>query len=170
LDPQKKKILPLSLSVFVILADQITKTWIALNYPIASFISDVFNNDLLWIIHVRNKGAAFSVGYNLPMYIRPVLFIALPLVVLSFLIVGYFRSKDFTQLQRWAAAGILGGGLGNIIDRIVRPDGVVDFISVRFFGIFGLDRWPTFNIADSAVVVCCIILLMSILFDKRKKR
>lgn len=143
--------------------------WIARNYPIASFISDVFNNDLLWIIHVRNKAVAFSLGDNLPMSIRPALFIVLPVIVLSAVIVYYFRSKDFTLLQRWAVAGILGGGIGNLIDRIARPDGVVDFISVKFFGIFGLDRWPTFNIADSSVVVCCIILLLSIVFGKGEK-
>jgi signal peptidase II len=164
-----KKILPFSLTAFIILADQISKMWIARNYPIASFISDVFNNDLLWIIHVRNKAVAFSLGDNLPMSIRPALFIVLPVIVLSAVIVYYFRSKDFTLLQRWAVAGILGGGIGNLIDRIARPDGVVDFISVKFFGIFGLDRWPTFNIADSSVVVCCIILLLSIVFGKGEK-
>jgi signal peptidase II len=164
-----RKILPLSLTVFTILADQISKAFIANNYPIASFISDVFNNDLLWIIHVRNKAAAFSLGNSLPMSVRQALFIVFPIVVLGVIVVGYFRSKDLTWLQRWAAAGILGGGIGNIIDRIARPDGVVDFISVKFFGIFGLDRWPTFNIADSVVVISCIILLLSVIFDKRKK-
>jgi signal peptidase II len=164
-----KKIIPFSLTILIILADQMSKTWIVRNYPIASFVSDVFNNDLLWIIHVRNKAVAFSLGNNLPMSIRPVLFVVLPIVVLGVIIVYYFRSKDFTLLQRWAVVGIIGGGLGNIIDRIARPEGVVDFISVKFFGIFGLDRWPTFNIADSAVVVCCIILLLSIIFDKKEK-
>jgi signal peptidase II len=40
---------------------------------------------------------------------------------------------------------------------------VVDFISVKFYGFLGLERWPTFNIADASVVVCCFILLISIL-------
>jgi signal peptidase II len=164
-----KKILPFSLTAFIILADQISKTWIARNYPIASFISDIFGNNLLWIIHVRNKAVAFSLGDNLPMSIRPALFIILPIIVLSAVVAYYFRSKDFTLLQRWAVAGIIGGGLGNLIDRVIRPDGVVDFISVKFFGVFGLDRWPTFNIADSAVVVCCIMLLLSMFFGKRGK-
>ena len=50
---------------------------------------------------------------------------------------------------------------GNIIDRIFRPQGVVDFIDVKFFGIFGLERWPTFNVADASIVVCGIILIVS---------
>jgi signal peptidase II len=62
--------------------------------------------------------------------------------------------------------GILGGGLGNLADRIFRPAGVVDFIDVKFFGIFGFERWPTFNIADSAIVVCGILLLFTMLFQK----
>ncbi|MDR0645081.1 MAG: signal peptidase II [Treponema sp.] len=164
-----KKLLPFLLTAFIILVDQLSKAWIVRNYPIASFISDVFDNDLLWIIHVRNKAVAFSLGDNLPMSIRPALFVILPIILLGAVAVYYFRSKDFTLLQRWAVAGILGGGIGNVIDRIVRPDGVVDFISVKFFGIFGMDRWPTFNAADSAVVVCCIILFLSIVLDKREK-
>ena len=70
--------------------------------------------------------------------------------------------------QRWAVAGIIGGGMGNIIDRIFRPNGVVDYISVKFYGIFGMERWPTFNIADASVVVCCLYLLVTIIFIKDK--
>jgi signal peptidase II len=81
--------------------------------------------------------------------------------VLVFLLWYYFKSADFNGLQRWAVAGIIGGGVGNIIDRIFRPDGVVDFVSIKFFGIFGLERWPTFNIADASVVICCLVLLLS---------
>jgi uncharacterized protein (DUF342 family) len=57
--------------------------------------------------------------------------------------------------------GILGGGIGNLIDRFFRPAGVVDFIDCYFFGIFGMERWPTFNIADSAVVICGAIFVVS---------
>jgi signal peptidase II len=60
-------------------------------------------------------------------------------------------------------AGIIGGGIGNIIDRIFRAGGGVDFISVNFDGLLGMDRWPTFNIADASVVVCCLLFLFSIL-------
>jgi signal peptidase II len=98
----------------------------------------------------------------LPENLRPILFIIAPLLVLGFLVWYYMSSKDFNTLQRWAVAGIIGGGLGNIIDRIFRPDGVVDFISVKFYGFLGMERWPTFNVADSSVVVCCILFLVSI--------
>jgi signal peptidase II len=166
----KESLLPLTLTGLIILADQLVKSYIARNWPQDSFISDVFNNDLLQIYHVRNKVIAFSLGRGVPDFLRPILFIALPVLVLGFLLVYYLRSDEFTRVQRWAICGIIGGGLGNIIDRIFRPDGVVDFISVKFFGIFGMDRWPTFNIADSSVVICCIILVITMLHNPQKNK
>jgi signal peptidase II len=165
----KEKLLPFTLTGIIILADQAVKSFIVKNWPReGSFITDVFNNDFLWFYHVRNKAIAFSLGHNLPDTLRPILFVLLPLIVLGFLVWYYLHSEDFSRLQRWAIAGIIGGGLGNIIDRIFRPDGVVDFISVKFYGLLGMERWPTFNIADSSVVVCCIIFLVSILINPKK--
>jgi len=166
----KEKFMPFILTGFIILADQITKAIIVNIKPELGLIKDVFNNNILWIYHVRNKAIAFSIGENLPEAIKPVLFIIVPILVLCFLVWYYFKSDEFTRIQRWAAAGIIGGGFGNIIDRIFRPDGVVDFISVKFYGIFGFERWPTFNIADSSVVVCCILLFVSVFITTEKKK
>ena len=66
--------------------------------------------------------------------------------------------------------GIVGGGFGNLIDRCFRTEGVVDFIDVKFYGIFGMERWPTFNIADAAVVVCGILLIISFLLPFKKNK
>jgi signal peptidase II len=164
-----KKLRPFLLTGLIILADQLVKSFIVKNWPLRNgnggeFIKDVFGNDLLWIIHVRNKAIAFSLGHTLPDTLRPLLFIILPLLVLGFLCAYYCKTDDLSGVQRWAFAGIIGGGVGNIIDRIFRPDGVVDFISVKFFGFLGFDRWPTFNIADSSVVICGILLFLTILF------
>jgi signal peptidase II len=169
LEFQKERILPLALTAFIILADQITKVVIVKLKSEVGLIKDVFNNDFLLIYHARNKAIAFSLGENLPDSVKKVAFIVIPIFVLGFLLWYYFKSDDFTKIQRWAAAGIIGGGLGNIIDRIFRTDGVVDFISVKFYGIFGFERWPTFNLADSSVVVCCILLFVSIFITSQKK-
>jgi len=166
----KARFLPLLLTGLIIIADQCSKAFIAARWPIGTMIKDVFNNDFLQIIHVRNKAIAFSLGHNLPDSARPVLFILLPLLVLAVLSWYYFKSDDFNRVQRWAFAGILGGGLGNLIDRIFRSEGVVDFISVKFYGFLGFDRWPTFNIADSSVVVCCLLLFTTILISARKSK
>jgi signal peptidase II len=166
----KERFLPLLLTGIIILADQCSKAFIASRWPINTMIKDVFNNDFFKIIHVRNKVIAFSLGENLPASIRPALFIVLPLLVLAVLLWYYFKSNDFTNVQRWATAGILGGGIGNLIDRIFRSEGVVDFISIKFYGFLGFERWPTFNIADSSVVVCCLLLFATILFSFRKTK
>jgi signal peptidase II len=170
--PQKQmfltKLLPFSLTAVVLIADQVVKSFIANKWPQNRFIIDVFGNDILWIIHVRNKAVAFSLGANLPDNVRPLLFTVIPIIVLGILVWYYFKSSEFIALQRWAFAGIIGGGAGNLLDRIFRPDGVVDFISVKFYGFLGFDRWPTFNIADASVVVCCILLVISIVTNARK--
>ncbi|MDR2923774.1 MAG: signal peptidase II [Treponema sp.] len=166
----KEKFLPLLLTGIIIIVDQCSKSFIASKWPVGSMIKDVFNNDFLQIIHVRNKVIAFSMGQNLPDPVKPALFIALPLLVLAVLLWYYFKSNEFTNTQRWAIAGIIGGGIGNLIDRIIRPEGVVDFISIKFYGFLGFDRWPTFNLADSSVVVCCLLLFATILFNIKKTK
>jgi len=169
LNLDKERMLPLSLTAFIILIDQITKAVIVKLSPERGLIKDVFKNGFLWIYHARNKAIAFSLGENFPDTVKKIAFIVIPILVLGFLLWYYFKSDDFTKIQRWAAAGIIGGGIGNIIDRIFRPDGVVDFISVKFYGFLGFDRWPTFNLADSSVVVCCILLFVSIFVTSQKK-
>ena len=167
----KKKILPVSLTTFALVADQLSKAFIVKNWPVENtFISDVFNNDFLWIYHVRNTAIAFSLGHNLPDFLKPLLFVVLPAAVLVLLIAYYFKSDEFTTMQRWALAGILGGGLGNLADRIFRRDGVVDFISVKFYGLFGFERWPTFNLADTFVVIFGILLLITVFFPGKEAK
>jgi signal peptidase II len=166
----KLKALPFTLTGLIIAVDQIIKALIVKNWPQSGVPFVSLGNDVFWLIHVRNKAIAFSLGSGLPDFIRPGLFIILPLLVLGFLVWYYIKSDEFLILQRWAVAGIIGGGIGNLIDRIFRPDGVVDFISVKFYGLLGFERWPTFNIADASVVVCGIILLCSIMASKRPNK
>ena len=165
----KSKMLPLVLAVVVIVLDQITKALICHFIPINTFGTQVLG-DFIQIIHVRNNGVAFSFGANWPDVLRRLAFSIIPIIVLGIVIRIYFKNNDFTQVQRWGICGVVGGGFGNIIDRVFRPAGVVDFIDVKWFGIessplklFQMERWPTFNVADSAVVVCGIMLVISFL-------
>ncbi|MDC7232292.1 MAG: signal peptidase II [Spirochaetales bacterium] len=151
---------PFILTAVLILADQITKILVIARIPYRTIAFSMWN-DFFRLIHVRNTGVAFSMGDSLPLGFRKVLFIALPLIAMIFLVVYILRSKEETVFQKYCLAGILGGGLGNQIDRIFRPEGVVDFLDVRFYGLFGMERWPTFNIADASVVVCGILLFIS---------
>lgn len=166
---EKKKLLPFILTGLVVLADQITKAIIVALIPIYTVGANIFG-DLLRIVHVANTGVAFSLGDSMPLAIRRILFAIIPLIVIVLVIVVYFRNDEFNSVQRWSICGIIGGGIGNIIDRFFRAEGVVDFIDVKFFGIFGLERWPTFNVADAAVVVCGIILIVSFLITICKEK
>ena len=169
-----QKNIPLLLALFVFLADQISKLIILKNIPEPGTLGADFGKGFLWIIHERNNAIAFSLGADLPEIIRILLFSIIPLGLLTVLINYLVKSDTFSSPQRWALSAIIGGGLGNIFDRIFRPKGVIDFISVKFYGIFKLERWPTFNIADACVVIAAIILIIMLITEsvktiKRKK-
>lgn len=166
-DGKKLNLNPFILSLIIIALDQISKLWVVRNIP-ENTIKFSWMNDLVWICHVRNTGAAFSLGAGGSAFFRLLLFIIGPLVVIGFICWTIATNREvLTKAQRWFAAGIVGGGIGTIIDRIFRfNDGVVDFISIKFFGILGMDRWPTFNVSDSCVVIFVILILISILFGK----
>lgn len=165
----KRKLLPFILTVVVIILDQLTKMLIVKNIQYGT-IGAQFFGDFLRIVHISNTGVAFSVGASWSETARHLLFSLLPLIVIGVVIFVYFRNDEFTYLQRWAITGIIGGGLGNLIDRFFRAEGVVDFIDVKFYGLFGLQRWPTFNVADSAVVVCGILLIISFIISLKKEK
>ena len=160
-----ERLWPLVLTLVVVAADQITKYIVVKTIPPFTIGSSFFDG-ILRIVHVSNTGVAFSVGDNLPDTARRFLFAILPLIVIGVVFSVYFRNNTFTKLQRWAICGIVGGGLGNLIDRFARSEGVVDFIDVDIPniavpGLFSLERWPTFNIADASIVVCCAVLIVS---------
>ena len=162
------KLIPFSITAGIIILDQVTKLLIVTFIPLYRSIKII--GDLLILRHVRNTAVAFGIGRNLPIEIKQVLFLILPIVVIIFLIVFIVRAKDLNKLQRWVLCAIVGGGIGNIIDRIFRPDGVVDFIDMKFFGIFGFERWPTYNVADSTIVIGVTVLIISMIISELKLR
>ncbi|MBQ7611686.1 MAG: signal peptidase II [Spirochaetaceae bacterium] len=166
----KTSILLCFLTLFiVILLDQGSKALIVkLCSPYEIYKS--FFGDLLNITLVYNTGAAFSFGYNFTGALRFITLLALPLAGIIGLGIFSLLSKEITNMQRLFIFGIIGGGLGNLLDRFFRSEGVVDFIDVKFFGIFGMERWPTFNIADMAVIIFGVLLLISFIFIERKNK
>ncbi|HOX32231.1 MAG TPA: signal peptidase II [Spirochaetales bacterium] len=162
-----RAIAPFALSAAIILLDQATKALVQARVNPGSIAWSAFG-DFFWLVRQQNLGMAFSLLDNLPPYLRLPILILLPLGLVAFVLVYYFKSDEVTPFQRWALCGIVGGGLGNVIDRIFRPEGVVDFLSFKFYGLFGMERWPTFNVADASVVVSVILLSASVIAAEAK--
>lgn len=165
---KKDYYLPFLLTAIVIIVDQITKI-LVLKYMAVNEVIPVLG-DLVNFRFVYNTGAAFSLGASLGEITRKIVLVVLPFLLLIALIGAYFKSQELTKAQRWFICGIIGGGFGNLIDRFFRSEGVVDFIDVKFFGILGMERWPTFNAADSFIVCCGIGLGINLILSGIKQK
>ncbi|MDA3852614.1 MAG: signal peptidase II [Spirochaetaceae bacterium] len=170
----KNRWLPFVLAFSIVLLDQITKAWIVKLIPAydwSSFIN-VIGSDFLRFIHVKNLGVALSIGQDSSVVMRLIFFKIFPLIVMGYL--GYliynWEKEGFTKLQIWMLALILGGGIGNLIDRIFRPDGVVDWVDVKFYGIFGWERFPTFNVADAAISIGAVVIFITFVISVINKK
>lgn len=166
----KKKVFwfPLLAAALIVVADQIVKAFIVVHVPEGRIFSRIFG-DFIWIVHARNTGAIFSIGASSAPILRFLFFVAFPVVVLTGVVIYYFRSHSLSPFLRWAIGLILGGGVGNLIDRIFRADGVVDFISINMYGFLGIERFATFNIADSAITIGEILLILGLLVLEFRK-
>ena len=157
---RRQMLLPFAFSATIIAVDQVTKA-LVVAFIEPGRIAFSALGDFFWLVRQQNLGMAFSLLDNLPPIIRLPVLILLPLALVIFVIVFYFTSDEITSFQRWTLCGIVGGGLGNVIDRVFRAEGVVDFLSFKFYGLFGLERWPTYNVADASVVVSVALLALS---------
>lgn len=135
--------------------DQLTKRWVETTMTEGQVI-DVLPPLLRWHF-IRNPGAAFSIGEE-----HTWVFTIIQAAVAVFVVVLLFRVRS----SAWALAlgGLLGGVLGNLTDRLLRPPGfgvghVVDFIALPNFAIF--------NIADS-LIVCSMIGIVLLMFTGRR--
>ncbi len=154
------------LTAAVVAADQLTKAWIAMAYPLGTELEMV--PGLFRLVHARNRGIAFGIlGAS-----GPAVQLALLIVVAG--IVAFVA----WQLARAGGDGfagvglalVLGGAIGNIIDRVLRGE-VVDFLD--FYLVTGgrEHHWPAFNVADSAISIgACCVILAEILTQLREKR
>ncbi len=118
--------------------------------------------DWLTLQLVYNPGAAF--GINVGQHSRWVFF-GLALVALIILGTMVRQTKPTDRLRLTALALVCGGAVGNLIDRVRSPRGVIDFIDV---GI-GTHRWPTFNVADMAVTVGAVTLAIVLWLEGREE-
>jgi signal peptidase II len=147
--PRRAAVVLFVVAALVVTIDQVTK---------ALVVSDlregesrrVIGGALSWTLQ-RNPGSAFGLFRHLP-----VLFTVLAGLIAVAIVVRAPRVHD--RLTGVALGFVLGGALGNLVDRIARPPGafrgrVIDFIDLHW--------WPVFNVADSAVVIGAVLLLIS---------
>jgi signal peptidase II len=137
-------------AVVVLLADLLTKALAEAALGPAGFPHRLFG-DAVRLNLVYNPGAAF--GLTLGPYSRGI-FLALTAVILRVLWSLYKTTPDRHDRRVFALALLVGGAVGNAVDRIRSGLGVVDFLDI---GI-GPHRWPTFNLADVAVTTGAVLL------------
>lgn len=122
------------------------------------------------LIYRENPAAAFSITRSLPSWFRRPFLVSISLLATIFFVVWYFRLKEADGLQLSSFALIMAGAVGNLIDR-VRFGYVVDFLDAHsgFLISWGIAEahWPTFNIADSCIVVGAIGIIFRTLIPHR---
>ena len=143
----------------IILLDQVTKLIVLDTMPLfhnISVISGFFN-----LTHIHNPGGAFGFLSTQTSNIQRLLFLFASSLAIGFIF--YFYKKTPRE-QTWLSTGfalVLGGAIGNLIDRI-RLGKVVDFLDFYI----GNWHWPAFNLADSAVSIGMLIFLFHIFFKR----
>jgi signal peptidase II len=153
--PAKTRFFLFSL-LFVLPLDQLTKLWISNRFHYGERLTVI--PGLFDITHVRNPGGAFSFFAEGPAEQRMIFFVGSTLVAVVLLLVFLRRLGAGDRLAATALGVILGGALGNLIDRLVHGE-VIDFLEFHLWGGY---TWPTFNVADSAIVVGVGILMLEI--------
>jgi signal peptidase II len=110
--------------------------------PTLSYMGDIFR-----LSYTENTGAFLSMGAVMPEKLRYVLLVVLVSIFLIVFLLFVIRNKKLNYLSVSASALIVGGGLGNLIDRIINKGSVIDFMNIGF----GPIRTGIFNVADLAI-------------------
>lgn len=157
-----KRIPYLFIALAVIVLDAWTKWMVSTNIDMHDSISLIPN--IFQLVHVRNTGAAFGIGANAESHIVPIL-LNIGAIGVFFVVVAYaFRTAVTDRVLQVGLHLILGGAIGNLIDRF-RLGYVVDFLDVYVNWGGQTHHWPAFNVADSAICIGIGLLFL----DMRKK-
>ncbi len=151
----KSNIILLGWSGFIVIIDQVTKIVVKNFMEEKDSISVI--GDIIRLTYIKNPGMAFGIQIGGKLFYT--IFASMACVII---LVYLFRLKPENFWARFALASILGGAIGNLIDRIIYSE-VVDFIDIRII------RWPVFNFADIAVTIGMIILIVIVIFERNKE-
>lgn len=158
IDPRAKAF---GIAAAVFALDRITKLWIERT---VSFTADVkIIPGFFSIVHSENRGVAFGVFNDTESEWRTIALIGLSVAAVIWVGIVLWRSRHLEPMPAWAFALVLGGAAGNLFDRALSGR-VTDFL---LFYIGNL-AWPSFNVADSAIVIGCGLLLLEQFRPKRR--
>lgn len=138
--------------ISLILALDIFTKYLSTFYFKVSEIEVIKN--ILYFTYVENRGAAFGIMQNNRWF-----FITVTLILIFIMVLYILKSKPKNIILKLSLSFVIGGGIGNLIDRIAKGY-VVDFIDVRII------NYPVFNIADCFIVIGALLLCIYILFSK----
>jgi len=149
------------LSLGVLIADRASKFAIERYTPV--FFRRSIISDIVVLVHNQNPGIAFGVfSDSNPRTIAPILLVpTLAMILLLIWLLATGRAGG--ALAQSGIATILGGAAGNAVDRLIHGS-VTDFLEVRLW----MYIWPSFNVADSAIVIGAALVLMELLFGGRQ--
>jgi len=151
----KRYILLIVVGIFIILFDQISKIWVETN--ISTYRHVKILGDFVRLILAHNYGIIWGIPIR-----SPLVYYILPLI--GIIVVLYLALKTRIKFLTIAFGLIIGGAVGNLIDRI-RLGYVIDFIDM---GIKNL-RWPTYNIADAAIDIGLVMIIAREIFKSKPK-
>jgi signal peptidase II len=141
----------------VIVLDQATKQ--VVDHFMALHESHEVVDGFLSLTYVRNRGAAFGILSDAELPFQAALFSLLSLAALAAIALYAWRLPASSRLPRTALALIMGGAVGNLVDRM-RLGYVIDFVDAYL----GPHHWPAFNVADSAISVGVVLLVLDMLW------
>ena len=150
-------------SAGVVLLDQLTKRLVTASMTLHSSIEVIPN--LFHLTLVTNRGALFGLLHDLPDPYRSSLFTLVPLLAIGLILYFQLRTSLQDILAHSGLALILGGAIGNLVDR-VRLGHVIDFLDV----FIGDHHWPAFNAADSSICIGVSLLILDLLVHGRHRR
>ncbi len=152
----------LLISGAVVLADQLAKLWVAATYPLGTELDVV--PGLFRLVHARNRGIAFGIFGASGASVQLAVLVVVAAIV-AFIAWQLSRAGG-DGLAGTGLALVLGGAVGNIIDRVLRGE-VVDFLD--FYLAFGgrEHHWPAFNVADSAITVGAGLLIIESFLQRK---
>jgi signal peptidase II len=152
------RLLSVVIAIVVFLGDQATKALVESSIPEHSVVPVLPH--FLNLTHTKNAGAAFGLFSESPAPWKTVMLIVVSGALLSTVVAIVWRSRHLQWETTVGLALILGGALSNLFDRI-RFGRVVDFIDVYYRSY----HWPTFNLADSAIVMGAGFLVFQVIFS-----